>query len=72
MIVQGTSAHVTGGAFDWPISGDPLDLQVLDLGSFPTGEAGSLVRVSHTGNNNLDWRYSVSVTPGAANPVVGP
>ena len=67
MIVQATSAHIAGGAlFDWPVSGDPLDFWITDTPFVP----GSLVRINTTGVNNLDWRFSTTVTPGAANTTV--
>ena len=67
MIVQATSPSIAGGApFDWPQTGDPLDFWITDT-PYVTG---TLVRINTTGNNNLDWRFSTTVTPGAPNTVV--
>lgn len=73
-IVNATSSHINGGAaFSWPTAGNPLESYVLDLGGFPTGLPGSFIRIATTGDNSLDWRYSLTVAPGSlATTVTGP
>ena len=68
-LLQATATDIGDGTtpWNWPQTGNVLDAWEGDNG-FVTGLA--MLRIATTGDNNLDWRASTTVSIGAANTTV--